>query len=221
MQENFIPQHSLKALIDNEQGQCVDAIREEEASSVVMASFDTFHTPPSQGAKPSNKELDYQAGFTAGKAEAHAVYEATIKVMEATLESLKSGFQAQIADIEESHGRLVLRCLEAVLPEVSNHILISELQAVLTEAAGQNLSEGVAVHLHPSNSIAKDFLSEHAQSSLIIVEDNTQTETGVTVCWENSRTDIDPMGIARQCVSRLGGQPIIKTTDSELGQNHE
>jgi len=40
MQENFIPQHSLKALIDNEQGQRVDAIREEEASSVVMASFD-------------------------------------------------------------------------------------------------------------------------------------------------------------------------------------
>lgn len=218
MQENFISHYPLKPCLALEDNQPTSLQPQEIDSSVLMTSFDTFHSAPEELAKRSDAEQDYQAGFAAGKAEAGGVYESTIKVMEATLESLKSGFKTHVETIEESHQRVVLKCLEVVLPQLSEQVLLLELQNILCEANGQNLANGTHIKLHPDNHIAKEFLSQQSGQALTIIEDKAQGETGVSVSWDNSRTDIDPTGAAKRCLSLLGS---IETNVSAVAVGDE
>ncbi len=210
METNFIPQERVTPLKRLES----DVSKSDESfdNPVVITDFTTFHALPDFNGTHANddenhndEEQDYLAGVAAGKAEAAAVYESTIKVMESTLDQLKQAFQSQVREIEDSHARVVLSCLEAVLPKAAHHILVSEMKAALDQACASGVSDKVIIKTHPNNHIAKDFLSNMGASEFTLVEDNTQGETAVSISFANTQTDIDPMQAATQCLTLLTG----------------
>lgn len=183
---------------------------------VVMTDFNVFHATSTQRAKSIEEtELDasklYQEGVEAGKAEATAVYDQTVKVMEMTLEHLKASLESQVKEIEESHARVLMRCLEAVLPNASKHVLRSEMGKVLNQVLAEGLKGQLTARIHPENETAKTFLQSNKQNPIDVVEDSSVSEGKVTFGWENSEIDIDPLRAAEECLSLLrqglnGGQ---------------
>lgn len=175
---------------------------------VIMADFAVFHERPNNNAhfvEPDDgvNSEDYQAGFEAGKAEAAGVYDATIKVMEETLEQLKTTLATKVDEIEKSHARVILQCLEAVLPAVAKQSLLSEMQNVIMQTASQDIQGPLTAQLHPRNETAKSFLTASATPEISIEETDTMSETGVTFSWGVSRVEIDPQSNAKQCLALL------------------
>lgn len=212
METNFIPQERISPLKKLEG----DLSNTDESfdNPVVITDFTTFHALPEFSGSRANddenqndEEQDYLAGVEAGKAEAAAVYESTIKVMESTLDQLKHAFQTQVKDIEESHARVVLSCLETVLPKAAHHILLSEMKAALDQACASGVADEVVIKTHSSNNVAKDFLSKLGPSKFTLVEDDAQGDTAVSISFANTQTDIDPIQAATQCLTLLTGVP--------------
>ena len=204
---------------------------------VIMADFAVFHDRPNNSAHfvetenldPENagsenfgsESEDYLAGVEAGKAEAASVYEATIKVMEESLEQLKSTLASQINEIEQSHGRVILQSLEAVLPALAERSLLTDMQKVIAQAAFQETQGVLTAQIHPSNETAKSFLRASASANLEIQEVSEQSETAVNFSWDVSRVEINPQANARQCLAILSqaipspahAEPADETSD--------
>lgn len=197
MKRHFISQNALAPLP-----------RAETEGRVIMADFAVFHEKPDNRAHfidthdAGASGEDYLAGVEAGKAEAASVYESTIKVMENTLAQLKTSLETQVQEIEQSHARVVLQCLEAVLPALAQRSLLTEMQAVIRQTAAQETQGLLTARLHPDNAIVKSFLESHG-ANIQLIETEEMGETEVVFQWGVSRVEIDPLHNAETCLQLL------------------
>ncbi|RKQ72169.1 hypothetical protein DES40_1506 [Litorimonas taeanensis] len=220
-QQNFITQSSLVAKTPK--------ASHNSDGRLIMADFSVFHAVSDNREHfvdpetASQENQDYLNGVEAGKAEARAVYESTIQVMEKTLETLKSSFAKQVSEIEASHGRVIAKCLEAVLPDTANKILLSEMNKVLEQAANAEIQGQIIVKLHPHNIIAKDFLKGKGGVDFKVIETENMPEDAASFMWEKSRVDIDPMTAAKTCLDLISRQfgEVLSITQSPQSINKE
>jgi len=210
IERNFISQPS--ALIKSGDTELPSDIsgQEQNAASgrVVMTDFDVFHNPSKTNRKLSAEAEDeaaqlYQQGLEAGKAEAAAVYEQTVKVMEMTLDQLKTRLESQVKEIEYSHARVVTRCLEAVLPETGKQVLLAEMSDVLNRFLEADIQGELTARIHPENETAKSFLQSKTNHPVKIIEDENISLSKVTFTWENSQTEMDPGQAVETCLALL------------------
>lgn len=175
---------------------------------IIMADFDVFHSSSHQRPK-SNEDIEldtaqlYQEGVEAGKAEAAEIYDQTVKVMEMTLEQLKSRLESQVREIEESHARVLMRCLDAVLPDASKQVLRSEMAKILNQVLENGLKGILTARIHPENDTAKAFLQSKTNHPIEIIETSESPIGQVSFDWEDSHVVIDPMRAANECLSLL------------------
>jgi flagellar biosynthesis/type III secretory pathway protein FliH len=210
--QNFILQSSL-AKIEPKPEQA-------EPKRVIMADISVFHPSADNRehfAPPAvdEAEKEYQAGFEAGQAEANRIYQSTIQLMEQTLEALKTDFSQRLDAIEASHGRVIVKCLEAVLPDTAHQVLVAKMTKVIEQAAKGEITGALTAHLHPDNKAALGFLEKTRHVSVNIQHNDKMGAGEVSFTWEKSEVLIDPLSEARRCldllVSHLGVPPLVDT----------
>ncbi len=181
---------------------------------VIVADFAVFHDRPNNSAHfvevdtEGGHNEDYLAGLEAGKVEASAVYENTIKLMEDTLGQLKEMLATKVEAIEQSHGRAVLKSLEVVLPALAERSLLIEMKSVIEKTTFSETCGEIIARLHPNNKTAKSFLLSNRAvcdggTGLSIDETEEMSETAVAFSWGVTRVEIDPESNAKQCLRLL------------------
>jgi hypothetical protein len=204
---NFISQPApLKKMNSEELPSAMSGLEADMSSArVIMTEFDVFHdsgTPYEQSKKDEELESArlYQEGVEAGKAEAAAVYEQTVKVMEMTLDQLKTRLESQIKEIEDSHARILVRSLEAVLPETAKQVLLSE---ILNRVLQSEIQGVLTAYIHPDNETANAFLQSKTNHPIKVIEDPNMTLGKVRFDWETSQVEIDPGQAVETCLALL------------------
>jgi len=207
---NFISQPTpLKKIGEAELPSVMPGIEADTTSErVIMTEFDLFHdSGASHKQSAKDEELEaaclYQEGVEAGKAEAAAVYEQTVKVMETTLDQLKTRLEGQVKEIEDSHARVLVRSLEAVLPETAKQVLLSEMTNVLNQVLHAEIQGVLTAYIHPENETAKSFLQSKTNHPIKICEDQNIALGKVKFNWETSQVEIDPGQAVETCLSLL------------------
>ena len=225
---NFISQpFPLPKANESDAAQQASPLRVETSSNrVVMADFDVFHaSSPKRPAPKEEIEIDtaqlYQDGVEAGKAEAAAVYDQTVKVMEMTLEQLQLRLESQVQEIEESHARVLMRCLEAILPNGSKQVLKAEMAKILNRVLEDGIKGKLTARIHPENDTAKTFLQSKTNHPIDIIETNESPLGKVTFDWEDSHVEIDPMRAANECLALLNASlgELQKPEDLQIPEN--
>jgi hypothetical protein len=220
---NFIIQSSLsQALTKPDLTEC---------ERIIMTDISVFHPTKDNREhfvepEPTEEDKEYKLGFEAGKAEANKIYQSTIQLMEHTLEALKTDFSQRLDAIEDSHARVITKCLEAVLPAASDQILVSEMKIVIERAAKGEITGHLSAEVHPDNAVAIQFLENSPNVQLNINTNDKRAEGEVVFSWERSEIVIDPMTEARTCLDLLAqaigvspfpeAQTVVQTNSTPL-----
>lgn len=187
----------------------VDSPLNSSESTLVKADASVFHplpeTPPSHEAEGLDP-AGYDAGFAAGQAQSERVFKETITMMEGVLAGLQSDLSDTVKAIEYSHARAIRASLSAVLPQLAQHAMISEIERVLIEAAQGALEGKIEARIHPDNSALKHYIEERHAQDITLALDTMQTASGVSFVWNGGGVDIDPVGVAQSCMALIGSE---------------
>lgn len=196
----------------------------ENENAVIYPDMAKFHPGGGDGTfghGRAARQIEYSNGFEAGKAEAAEMYQQTIRVMETTLEALKSSMNRMKQDIETSHGEVVKQCLQSLLPELSQEILRQEMHLVISDATKSEHDLRLTVKLHPQNDVAKSFLQSSFGDTLSLIESREMEPSAVHFFRGDATTKIDPVKTAKTCLSLLGiecdSEDIVGTTVNVSG----
>ena len=172
------------------------AISEDHQSSVILTDFTVFHKENSKSGSDVVSLDTYQAGYEAGLAKAQSDHVNTVKAMEQSLQHLGASFQKIRKDIEVSHSKVVLMCLDAVLSSLAPKTMRYELEGLIKQAAAASLDGVFSIYCHPDNVSAKTFLDGCTFDVTTRVVDDPELTSNEIFCeWEGGQASIDPDAI--------------------------
>lgn len=194
------------ASLDSSVGSPIDSPTDSSESTLVKADASIFHPLPDTLMSQEPESLDpagYDAGFAAGQAQSERVFKETITMMEGVLAGLQSDLSDIVKAIEHSHARAIRASLSAVLPQLAQDAMISEIERVLIEASQSALDGKIEARIHPENMALKQYIEEHHAQDITLALDMTQTASGVSFVWNGGGVDIDPVGVAQSCMTLI------------------
>ena len=103
--------------------------------SVLKPGLELFHKVIAADHNPSGTQDDaisqYEMGLADGTRKAADLHDATIAVMQDSLNRLQESFSAQVENLKAQNTEAVTRIFEALLPALSRHCFAADLQNIL------------------------------------------------------------------------------------------
>ncbi len=196
----------------------------ETSSTLYKADASVFHPMP-EPRSPQMSEAGepnaYEAGFTAGKNQTERMYKETITMMENVLSALKNDISAMTRDIEASHNRAIVQSLRALLPDLAEQTLITEMARIIKEANQTALEGQISVRIHPENRGLSQYFDTAEHADISILYDEKQSLTGLAFIWQGGGVDLDPIQVSEACLSLLDPvDPSLTDTVTPNGMPH-
>lgn len=108
---------------------------ERHKPSVLKPDLELFHKVTAADQNPSgildDATSQYEMGLADGARKAADLHDATIAVMQDSLNRLQESFAAQVENLKAQNIEAVTRIFEALLPALSHHCFAADLQNIL------------------------------------------------------------------------------------------
>lgn len=201
----------------------ISTMAKREATTLIKPDISRFHEPPRVIAIECEEDdtplvSDYDQGFEQGQEQSNAVYQDTIKVMQAALDLLQAERDSIAREIEANHLSAIAACMRAVFPELMRRGTDLELQAVLKLACGSALKGQVHLLVHPDDESHCEKFSR--DQDILISTDDALRPLQMRLQWTGGGADIDCLSVASRCLDSLSAVELENSRDlSEVRSN--
>lgn len=189
----------------------------EQDNAVVKPALSIFHLLPEISPNDVRNDAidksiqkadgtDYEQGKNDGETKASQVYQDTIKLLETSLETLSTQYNAIRSQIEVSHLQAVSTCLKAILPEMASRSAEIQIIETIQSLCAVAIKGHIALYVHPSQTgSVKAILDKQSSSNNdfeIIADPDAKPYSFVTK-WNGGGVKIDTATVVDQCLNAL------------------
>lgn len=198
------------------------AVKSEE-STLIKPDISRFHEPSLAIEAESEEDdtpliSDYDQGFAQGQEQSNAVYQDTIKVMQAALDLLQAERSSIAREIEANHLSAIGACMRAIFPALMRGGTDLELQAVLKQACGSALKGQVHLLVHPDDESHCEKFSR--DRDILISTDEALKPLQMRLQWSGGGADIDCLSVASRCLDSLSAVELENSRNLSEGRSY-
>lgn len=171
---------------------------ESEAEPVQLEEAEPASPEPAAPEPP--RVSDYDAGFEAGKANAQAMHQSTIDLLQKTVSSLQSDIQSIVKDVERAHLSFVSKAMQAAFPALIDAAVSAELIKLFEQGYAQAGKGNVSLLVSPGDHEKIATLCTEKKIRITVIADEEIEPGQMRAVWGQGGGDINCQEIANSCL---------------------